>query len=993
VGIKQGKLSDIMTSESNPNFRLSRSDLHHRVSVGRIKSTYSAFVFFLLALLLPRDGVQQISAFFIDTRHRSAPPLFHTKHQLLENPSTHKVQCKLISHFTFTTLKSQRQRQAAVSLQLATGPSDETTAPDAKEWKAVLAAFTLYKAAFGDLKVPQRFVVPTMKPWPRPCWNMKLGKIVGDIRSTGKYLNDEEYGPERRQALENIGFVWRMRAEVIKENVSSEHVPLDQLFQALQAYREFVVGDSDDAPWTVPANFYIPNFSPWPTSVRGLPLGQQIVNLQRRLEQNPEMKAKLKTLGMDGLDDDVAPADKSSLSVNDERFQKVYACLIRYKEIYGDVLVPQPFAVPSTDAWPKDTWGLRLGARVNAIRSQGTFVNSNPERRKLLDELGFVWMAPKEGTRRKGRLSRADSDAEDAWEMMRGVGLDDKGFAMSAMDSLFDESFDFEKGFDFPGDAEKTAPTWGLEGGRKEAAQAAEDAKQAQIEYVPPQTFAESLEIAKARAMEVGIIQGVTPEGRVIKGKQEYKVPWFNDDFGDDFVFDDVVEALTIYKKLYGDFSNLTQNVDFVVPSPIEITGFLNTDETYDSFDTDSYARTAAALASFEEQGEMDSTEELVAAEIKRLQNEIGEPYAEMERNVAVATRTAVAQDWPEHLAGMTLGSIVARIRDGSLEVKHIPEREKRLDALNFDWGDPMHFIDVPFEKAMCAMYAYYLVRGDLLVTEDFVMPGEAPWPEALAGYEVGKAVARIRQLQNFFEEYHPEKVYLLRMVDFMWFRASALPLDPNEEEMSDEMMMLQSHGHPDNFMVWPFGLKEKLKEAGPFFETDDPKQQWRIWHNWDFVKDVWYKRGRRDNAFYLRRKGYPQMADEHEAKYGPGMFTQINETLQDIESGLEGRSDDQLRELYEKLLFFREEMYGCADMDFDEQMEIVKNLQIRMKELVLLNPSLSMITVKKDNEEFEAVNGERRIEEELEYEGVEDEELDVEEMEEAYDIIDELEL
>ena len=35
--------------------------------------------------------------------------------------------------------------------------------------------------------------------------------------------------------------------------------------------------------------------------------------------------------------------------------------------------------------------------------------------------------------------------------------------------------------------------------------------------------------------------------------------------------------------------------------------------------------------------------------------------------------------------------------------------------------------LDVPFEKAMCAMFAYYLIRGDLFVTADFVIPDNKP--------------------------------------------------------------------------------------------------------------------------------------------------------------------------------------------------------------------------------------------------------------------------
>lgn len=45
--------------------------------------------------------------------------------------------------------------------QAAGGSGGEKT-----EWRAILASFQLYKAAYGDLKIPIRFVVPSMKPWP-----------------------------------------------------------------------------------------------------------------------------------------------------------------------------------------------------------------------------------------------------------------------------------------------------------------------------------------------------------------------------------------------------------------------------------------------------------------------------------------------------------------------------------------------------------------------------------------------------------------------------------------------------------------------------------------------------------------------------------------------------------------------------------------------------------------------------------------------------------
>ena len=149
-----------------------------------------------------------------------------------------------------------------------------------------------------------------------------------------------------------------------------------------------------------------------------------------------------------------------------------------------------------------------------------------------------------------------------------------------------------------------------------------------------------------------------------------------NDDFGDYFVFEDVVESLSIYKSMYRDFSNLT-NSDFVMPAPKEVTGFLD-DDSVEIFDVDASARAAAAIASFEEQGQIDRSEDFIAAEIKRLQREVDQPF-EKESRTAVLEAEKFAGKWPEHLAGMALGSLGTRMCEGSLEVKHLP-------AILFRW-------------------------------------------------------------------------------------------------------------------------------------------------------------------------------------------------------------------------------------------------------------------------------------------------------------------
>jgi hypothetical protein len=833
-------------------------------------------------------------------------------------------------------------REAAGSTRNSDDTKNDANDDDSTEWKAVVAAFQMYKAAYGDLKVPQRFVVPNMPPWPRVSWGLKLGKVVSAIRSTGRYISDTKTRTARSQVLDQLGFVWSVRRSAADAQSEDQGIRLEQIITGVQVYQR-IVGSVVD----IPDNFVVPESEEWPESIRGLPLGRQMVAIKR--STNTALRDKFAALGiplvktdLDTETNDVQEAQRSSApdmdetllddssdssSLNDVRFQNIYTALTIYKKLYNDLLVPQPFVVPKDPKWPRDVWGVRLGARVNAIRSQGTFVNNSEKRRKLLTDLGFVWNPPKEGRRGRKPKDELETTFEDSADDEAEDDEDDDALAD------FDGSFDFGMDFDMPPDSEKRQPSWNLDDAILPKAAAVEaNAAAKEDEYVPERTLADSMEYATAMALENGIIEGLTPKKRVIKGKREKEIPWFNDDFGEDFVFEDVVEALTVYKSVYGDFSNLT-NSDFVVPAPKEVIGFLD-DDSIEIFDTGASARAAAAIARFEQQGQTQRSDDVIAAEIMRLQREVDQPYKEAQKSSDVAD--AVDAKWPEHLAGMTLGSIVTRMREGSLEVKHIPERKALLDAIEFDWGDPKYFIDVPFEKAMCAMYAYYLVRGDMFVPEDFIMPDEDPWPQALAGYEIGKAVHRLRQLQNFLEAYHIEKVGLLRMIDFVWFADTiALPLDPNELEMTPEMLLLGAMGHPDyaKMIDIPMGLPDSIVADGPFYETDDdPKLWWRKWHNWEYVKDYWYQQGRRDNAYVLRAMGYPRMADEHEEKYGPGLLSQISQVLTDLENGVAKlETPEERTDILEQLNYFRREMLGCTDIHPNDRDTLLSDLDTQM--------------------------------------------------------------
>lgn len=344
-----------------------------------------------------------------------------------------------------------------------------------------------------------------------------------------------------------------------------------------------------------------------------------------------------------------------------------------------------------------------------------------------------------------------------------------------------------------------------------------------------------------------------SPNKRVVKGARNKYVPWRNDDFGSDFVFEDVVEALVLYKELYGSFDSIEED-EFVVPEPVE----------------ESLRLSPFELAAMNG----DSPDDL---------DDIDGPWGEDEDGEESKFSVVASNDWPEHLAGMKLGQIVSRIREGGLEVKHLPERKEQLDKIGFDWGDPKRFIDVPFEKVMCALYAYFMIRGDTFVQPDFAMPDEQPWPTVLAGYELGAAVTRLRELQNFLEAYHPVKMSLLRMVDFSFFPELALPLDPDADEMNVEHLYVETFGHPlYHISQVPLGLPERMLADGP----NGPPEKLSSWYNYEYVREFHEKPGAlTDVADWMREIGFYQLADEHEQKYGQSHYRQLLLLKEQLES------------------------------------------------------------------------------------------------------------
>ena len=111
---------------------------------------------------------------------------------------------------------------------------------------------------------------------------MKLGIAVNDIRSQGQYLRDDK--PERREWLDEIGFVW----DVFERRWEATQT-------ALTVYKE------EHGDLLVPQAFVIPPSAPWAEETWGMKLGSIVNDIRHQgqylRDDKPERKQWLDEMG------------------------------------------------------------------------------------------------------------------------------------------------------------------------------------------------------------------------------------------------------------------------------------------------------------------------------------------------------------------------------------------------------------------------------------------------------------------------------------------------------------------------------------------------------------------------------------------------------------------------------------------------------------------------------------------------------------------------
>jgi len=192
----------------------------------------------------------------------------------------------------------------------------------------------------------------------------KKGIKVKSIRAA-----NQNYGLNQSAMLDRLGFIW-------------EHHDGKKLKSFKLDYKAFLIYKKLYGDLCIPKNFSVPATDNWPEDVWGLRLGYRIEKIRKGISYSE--KAYQKYFESIGILEYKIPNSRL------DNFTLVFEALLRYKELYGDLLVPRKFTISHDDLrWAPELRSLPLGLRVGSIRAGRSFSNLNQA--AMLEEIGFVW--------------------------------------------------------------------------------------------------------------------------------------------------------------------------------------------------------------------------------------------------------------------------------------------------------------------------------------------------------------------------------------------------------------------------------------------------------------------------------------------------------------------------------------------------------------------------------------------------------------------------
>ena len=190
-----------------------------------------------------------------------------------------------------------------------------------------------------------------------------MGIRVASIRSTGRYVKDH---PERVEALESLGFEWRLRAAV-GDKAKSSGAPKIGGKTNVAAKATEAQGDS-----TPQAESATPDIV---AVTRGeAPRSSSSSSVAASVSSPPPSMTAPDTTGI------LPEGDPAAVS-----FDALVVALREYISVHGDAAVPATFVVPDAAPWPMSCRSMPLGMCLNQVVTRGAYLNKRLIKSQLVN--------------------------------------------------------------------------------------------------------------------------------------------------------------------------------------------------------------------------------------------------------------------------------------------------------------------------------------------------------------------------------------------------------------------------------------------------------------------------------------------------------------------------------------------------------------------------------------------------------------------------------
>ncbi|GMF50908.1 unnamed protein product [Phytophthora fragariaefolia] len=439
---------------------------------------------------------------------------------------------------------------------------------------------------------------------------------------------------------------------------------------ALRAFHS-LVGHSD-----VPEDFVVPHSSPtWPQPTWGLHLGE-IISRSRDTKRlyNTQVAASQQELQNLGFTWKVTnAADRAWRG-------QVLPALRVFQQEHGHCNVKANFVVPEWDPWPKDSWGVNLGAIVKRIRAGRSYAEQAAQYSGVLEKLGFLW------------------DPRDVeW----------KERILPALVTFADECGDevpLTSDFVVPSEPPWPKQTWGLELGLFLS-----DAHKRDQYFV---------QISK----DISVLGDLGFEVSLSDATWERQV----------------VPLLTIFSTLFPSYEALP--VDFEIPHkqpwPSKVWGL-----KLGEIGAQNATRLAAVETEWKSRRE--SPENLSLVSVSRSQQWETRilpalvMFVKVFGDCRLGGHFAVPPEdpWPKPTWGLRLGVVITDYQRNGLFFEQIGRDADRLELLGYSFK----VSKTQWERQGAQLLeTYSTLHPSGLVPKNFVIPSEAPWKEAMWGVKLG---------------------------------------------------------------------------------------------------------------------------------------------------------------------------------------------------------------------------------------------------------------